>query len=498
MADPGGTLRYNEKTGIAHVMTGQGWRELRGEEAQTAVEAAKEGYTGAAIVGMVDALTFGLVDSPKMQATRQQYPTMTSGIPAAADAAGAVTGVGALAKAGGSALVRQVAGRTAKERVQQQIGEQTGEAAARMGVPGGGGLGGDSVGAAAGDMDARGWIRRTSDRILTEFAGDPQDLTSAQRRLLESGTPQRIGFQFLPGQATGRNLLSEAARSDPIVSGAFDGIYAGNRAAGNRITRKAIGIDEGEDFGLSEMGQAADRFSNEFDSLGQRIGDIQIPADQYQKINKVVGADDDLQALAADAGIDVLDEAGGRSAVVISGDQALSLRSLLNDASSSAWQQGNALRAQRIDQSIDQIDEIIESVMPDDFRAEYGKLRMQYKVFKQLEKTGSLRPDGSINFESLAGAGKLRKAFKRDFGRSDVASSANLPPEIRDFLDFTKTASAFRGNVGDSGTATRLGIMQALTNPKQAAARFYIRSQLKRMADDENTALGITPDPTDQ
>lgn len=471
MSDPAGTVRYNADTGMAYVMTGRGWKQYSGDEALTLREAAEGGITGALMTGLVDTLTLGLVNTDAMQKTREAFPYSSQAVPAAEIGLGIGAVTRGLARPAAQAARRQVTG-TVAERTQAQIAGNAAQAGAR---------GFDSAGAAS-TLDEfatnqPGWLGRARDRVLAEFAGDPQDLTTAQRRFLESGTRERIGFQLLPGQERGRNLLSEMAKRDPFIAGAFDDVFRTNYETGNRIATRALGLDESVEFGFDELGQAADTIGEGIERVIASIGTTKLDEAARRAVDDVLTESPAARNLLRIRGY------GEEIGEEVGGDTLTSLRSILNDLSRSKWNQGLDVEAQVVDAAIDQIDEIIERAIGAEGRMQYKELREQWKLLKLFERSGSVRADGTINWESLATAGKFRKEFKGAFGRSDTDRGTSLSQATRDLLDFTRAASVFKANVADSGTATAIGFQDALTNPQGLAARFLIRGYLKREAD---------------
>lgn len=477
MADRAGTVRWDEENQEAYILTGRGWEKKTGDEALITRQAAEAGLSGSILTGLVDTLSFGLaVPDERLQAAQQQNPVGTFLGQYGID----------IATLGGAAMARQPIKQGVKaaaesrmaDRIQQRIAAEVGETGVASGVAGGSPpISGGSVGAAAADEAAPGFIRQTVDRVLSEFAGDPQDLTTAQRRFLESGARERLGFQLYPGQAQGRNLLTDVAKSDPFVAGAFDDVLQANYRLGNRIANEALGLGRSEEFGFDELGAAADTIGDGIEGIIGRVGTQQIDEAAEQAVERVLQRAPEARELLE------LETGATTFAGTLDGNVITSVRSILNDLSRSQWNQGLDIQARVTDRAISAIDDIIENAIGPQGRAEYKALREQWKVLKLFERAGSVRADGTIAWESLAGAGKLRKEFKGAFGRSDMDRGTSLEQSTRDLLDFARGASVFRANVADSGTATRLAFQDAISNPQGLAARLLIKSYLKREAD---------------
>lgn len=476
MGDVGGTVRYNAETGVAHVLTGRGWQRLAGEEADAAVEAARMGVSGAAMTALSDALTLGIADSPVMQQLRQQNPgVMAAGIGAEL-ALGGTTLMGRKAAApiarAGMRDVTPDAASTVAQRVEQRLLQNAAS------------TGGDSVSAAVADLGqgGAGW-RNPLDRLFTEFAGDPQSLSTTQRRLIDSGLIQKHNFQLLPGQARGVNILDESARSDAIIATAYDDVYETNRSLVNRSTRRAIGLPDGDEFGFDELGEAVELFSERFDAVPGQIGTVTLPDDAAQFIaEELADAPNIRRILRKNTGVENV-EAGQE----LSGQTIMSLRESFLKKSRRLWAAGEDDLAESVDIAIESLDDIIQTSMSAADAATYAQTREQWRVFRYLERPGSMTDAGDLNPKSLGKAGKLRKEFKGAFGRSDTVDRGKVRnAETADWLEVMRLASAFSTNIPDSGTASRLTIQNIISNPATLPLRLMVRARLKRMADSTN------------
>jgi hypothetical protein len=413
--------------------------------------------------------------------------------PGVAGALGNIAGVGlavgeptvllgrAGARAGASALRRQFGGRPMADRVQTRI-QQT--VRPEQGITpfeaqrGAGGLAvprAADTGVGAAQAGVTPPPAGLGARILDKFL-DQRPLKTDQARIVQSGRAEQLGFRFLPGQREGQNLLLAGAKSDPIVAGAFDDIFTANREAGANLARKALGLDEGTQFGRAELGQAADDIGARLNQVADDIDPVALDADLTRRVNRLRKVDDDLD----DALDDVLGKAKAGRSETVSGEELLALRSQLGATSRQAWRQGASQRAKRVDKIIAKLDDLIEQASNNPAaKADFRKAREQWRVLLQLEKPGIVSEAGDIGFERLAG--RFTREFKGDFARSTFARpDSRLSQETKDLLDFTKIGGAFKDNIGDSGTATRLGL-QALLNPKQLTQRLILKQAAQQL-----------------
>ena len=383
------------------------------------------------------------------------------------------------ARAGASALRRQFGGRSMPDRVQGRIQQAARpEQPVFQAQPGAGGLqpprlaADTGVGAAA-VGEAPQQVGRFG-KIIDQFL-DQRPLRTDQRRILETGRSEQLGFRHLPGEREGRNLLVAGAKSDPIVASAFDDILTGNREQGARLARKALGLEDSVEFGRAELGEAAESIGARLNQVADDIKPVALNKDIANRVNKLRKIDDDLD--------DALDDIIGipkKEGELVTGEELLGVRSQLSSASSQAWRQGAAQRGKRIDGIITKIDDIIEKQSTNPAaRADYQQAREQWRILKQLEKPNVVSEAGDINFQTLAR--QFTKEFKGDFGRSTFArETSRLSQESKDLLDFTKIGASFKDAVGDSGTATRLGF-QTLLNPKALVQRVAMRTAFEQI-----------------
>lgn len=448
-----GDIQVDPQTGQPAKLTPRGWQPISVEQAEQESRGAAERFVSGAVGGETSGVAGALGNVTGLA-------TIVGG-PASA---GVKAGVGA-AKRG----VQQLLGGKMATRVQSTIQQQAGREAENViqgafpGAPAGS-VGAQRVGAGA---KPAGLTGRLADEFFT-----PRPLRTDQTRILQSGRAEQLGFKFLPGQREGRNLLVAGAKSDPILAPAFDPVFTGNRETGARLARRALGLEDAAEFGRAELGQAADEIGAGLERVAARIGKANLGDDLFKEINALKKIEPDLAAAISPER-------------AVTGQELLGIRSAMGKLSRQNWRQGNALRAERLDKIVKQLDEQIAKALEPAEVAEFSALREQWRTLIQLEKPGVVSDAGDISFERLAN--NFRKEFKGDFARDTFATSGRLSGETADLLDFTKIASAFKENVGDSGTATRLGI-QSLLAPgglKSLAKRKALQKVLSQFVENE-------------
>lgn len=486
--------------GTLVVMTAQGWRPATPDE-----ENAQEVGRGAAwamsgLRGALDLNNLATLANPftymgggdvRQQAVQQaggalqERAGMFAPLEAAqpgATAAGAFYADPANAAGLGVGAYRLGRGMLAR-RVMQQAQQQAGAAA-------GAGMGPTSVGAASagGQVEAaaaaeQGFLRRVVrapgqlvddvQRAIDEFL-QPGDLTPDQRQMLP--VADELGFRFLPGQRQGSAGLTQLATSDPLIQSAFQGELAANRQGLRAAAARAIGVNA-DDFSRDMLGQAAERIGGQLDDLGRQVGQVSLGDDLVRRVEAITKTEPFLQV-----------PPGG----TLSGDDAMALRSALNQASSNTWRQGAnapAGKAEFIDQALLELDDLIEAQLTAEQRQAWKVAREQWKNLKVLESPNVTNELGEVNVRSLAN--QLRRYYKGAYGRQVTGEGgrrASLEPATREFMDWSRLGAQFGDNFPNSGTAFRSRLVQMATNPKELG-----KSVILRMAIESRLANQATP-----
>lgn len=374
-----------------------------------------------------------------------------------------------MALTGGSKAASKAAPRLA-ERVVQGVEKGTKPSPMVQTLSEGGSFLDDSAGAAAVDPTASGFLDVIpgARRIVDEFT-DPQPISGAQRELLKTG--EELGFSWLPGQQGGKNMLIAGVKSHPILAGAFDSVTSANRAGFDAAWLNAIGSDATE-FSRGALGEAMERIGSEMDVLARDIGEVSLPADVSKGIQSLMKIEPDL-----DDAMKAYSEFG--AGTPLTGDQLMGIRSLMNKMTQQLHGQGNSIRADRTDNIIDQIDELIQESIGAEKVSRYSKLRTQWRNSKLLEQPGVIGKDEVLSPSSihnkLVGQGRSASTqYRRSTGDlSKIADEAT-----RDAYKWTKVSNAFGDNIGDSGTATRQYLQKLMSGDYKDLAKSMLLKKL--------------------
>lgn len=339
----------------------------------------------------------------------------------------------------------------------------------------GGKLAGDAVG---------GWLSR---RVGAQLA---PALTDAQRAALNEGAS--FGMRATPGQQLGSKPLQQAeawAMSHPWTSGPFARVGAGNQAALDSAAAQAIG-EHANVVDSTVMGRANDRLGDTFENV--RNPNHVIMFDPKGTKGALDSIDEQFQGLLPND-MEIRDNGlvGQLADLAATGHTtAEQLGQLSSKLGKAAYKQmsgpsGDRDLGQALYQVKDHVDDMLESSLSGDERAEYAAARRQYRNLMLLtSRTGIVNPStGHVAGGALAS--KLQQADRTGFlfgkNQSPLYSAARF-------------AQAFKPVVGDSGTATRLGnpfdpLELAFGVPANLATRAYL-SPLGRAV-----AMGLTRAP---
>lgn len=286
-----------------------------------------------------------------------------------------------------------------------------------------------------------------------QAAGTRSALTDAQQAAATGG--RALGMKLTPGQASGSKALQQLEarlESSPWTSGPFNAIKSGNQGALNRAAAQSIGEDTNT-VDSTVLARANERLGETFenvrspnhtimfdpagtkatlDSIDQEFEGL-LPGDMSIRANKLVGQ---LNGLASN----------GHTT-------AQQLGQLSSKLGKAAFKQmsgptGDRDLGQALYRVKDHVDDMLESSLTGQERAEYAAARGQYRNLMTLTSRGSIVNPSTGNVSGTALASKLQQADKPGFlyGR-------NQSP----MYQAARFAQAFKPLVGDSGTATRSG-----------------------------------------
>lgn len=257
---------------------------------------------------------------------------------------------------------------------------------------------------------------------------------------------EEMGGQLTPGQRTGSTALRQieaGMESFPPTAGAMTKIKANNQTVLNRVAAKAIG-ENADDLSESVLGRAYTRIGNRFNFA--KGDNIQLGDDFLNGLAKIDNEYQGVWGGKGDAAFkslmdDALDDA---SKGTISGERYTRLRSDLSKRARDAFSQQNSRLGQAVDDMIETLDNAAQKSLPAGKAKVLTEARQQWATLRTLEK--------SMNGENVSGtklANKLRtrdpKGFTFGFKDNDLYTAARF-------------ADRFKPLVGDSGTATRMGV----------------------------------------
>jgi hypothetical protein len=377
-------------------------------------------------------------------------------------------GLGVGAKRAGQGILARAQARA------QQMASQAAAQPAAAGTFGGSSGGAASTGAAEAAAGAEGsFLRRQLGRVgwgrdlvrLTDELFQAAPMTPDQRGLIP--VADRLGFQFLPGQREGNQLLNQLATSDPLVQLSLQGPMSANRQGLRRALSRAIGIN-GDDFSTDLLGAAVDRAGAGFDDVGQAIGQRALPAEIVKRV----------QALSANSPFMEIDDAAA-----LTGRQLMALRSKIDDISRAAWQAGSKQEfglAPYADNTLDMLDDFIEQGLRDQgddaVLTMWRETQQRWKNIKVVESPGVIGMSREINPRSLDTA--MRRYYKGPYLRQltgEEGRRAGLLPETRELMDWARVTGAFADNLPNSGTPYRTALLQMAKDPKELAKSFVLR-----------------------
>jgi len=326
------------------------------------------------------------------------------------------------------------------------------------------GVVGEATGELAGTLGREG-IEATAGRTVTEAteasgvvgrAGG--QLTDEQVQAARAGT--RLGMRLTAGQRSGsrpQQLFEASMKSDPLAAEIFEPLRLNNQTILNRSAMKAMGSRAAEPSGEALL-QVGDDLGRVFEETAEQIGRADIPGELAERIGAIRRTEPFLEL--AEAGTEV------------SGRDLMAIRSRLIKAGAGAWRNGDQIKAEFIDETVDQIDDLAGSQLDEAAQAAWKGARARWKVFRAVQSGQAVTGEGNIAARSLSGA------LKRVYPSWRVGR--RLPGEAGELGEAIRFSLAFPAAVGDSGTATRLSLQNLVHRPARTvglnlAARGYAR-----------------------
>lgn len=307
---------------------------------------------------------------------------------------------------------------------------------------------------------------------------DSAGLSSSLQRVADRG--RELGFRLTPGQATGSRALQQLEaklESQPMTSGPFNTLKAGNARVLNRAAAAAIG-ETSDVLDDAVLSRAADRIGDVYDDIAD---DVARPIEPRGFVEFYSGIKDDVRGLVD--GFDnnplVNDVARFAQDGTATGRQLQSLASKLGKAayknmSTPSGDRDMGIALYRVK---DYVDDLLAQGLSPERSTAFNEARGQYRNLMLLtQRTGVVNPStGNVSGRSLANV--LQSKDKRGY-----LYGANQTP----MYDAARFAQGFPPIVGDSGTATRMPL-QGLTDlvmrvPMNVATRAYTSSPAVNLA----------------
>jgi hypothetical protein len=302
-------------------------------------------------------------------------------------------------------------------------------------------------------------------------------LNQAMRRAMEAG--DQLGFRTTPGQATGSRALQQMEarlESQPLTSGPFNTLKAGNATTMNRIFSRALGetSDVVDDATVGKFLARADKvYEDVADDVARQVD----PNDFLGRLSQVENDYDGLVpgGITQHPLVQRLFSFAEKGQVT--GKQAQQLRSQLGKAAQQqmSGQQGNRELGSALFDVQDIADDWLAQGLKGKRLDSLNAIRQQYRNFRLMTKSGAINPSTG-NVSGAKFANTLQRADERGFlaggNQSELYNAARF-------------GQAFRPLVGDSGTATRMpqGMFElAASIPLNVAARAYASSPAVNMA----------------
>ena len=321
-----------------------------------------------------------------------------------------------------------------------------------------------------------------------------------------AGRADELGIQLTPGQRSGsraRRGLENAFESNPTTGGPFHDILVNNEDKYGRLAARAIG-ETADNLSPDVLGRATTRLGREFNAVTEELQavmpDLNAPntkaaSDFFNRVdnakrqelgdfrNKRVvteaSGDRVIRQVESDLPIaryaDVI-EAMGRGGE-LDARELMNIRSSLADQIHTVAQQrgtvSNGTQIRAMGDMIDAIDRLVvdsaEGVAPE-LAGRYATARTQWRVLQAMQQGKATDPLGEIRAKSVDSI--LRREYPMEYRRGGLSGNVKgrdgALQDLANFFDATAIGAGVTNDiVGNSGTATRSVIGQALNNPTQ-------------------------------
>ena len=281
------------------------------------------------------------------------------------------------------------------------------------------------------------------------------NLTAAQQALLSDA--DRLGWKLTPGQKTGSVPLQQIEahlESQPGSSGPFNAARTNNTQILNKAAATSIGVPEAADMSQATLQEADKRIGATF-NRARTLGPVAL--DQDAALNGLAKIESQAESTPHSPIADhpaIKDYLRLASNGEASGNELVSLRTRLGNDAKSAFGGQNPDHA--TGKALMGVQDLVDQHLADgataagqpDLTSALTDARGNYRNLMLLTARNNITnpSSGNVNGNALASALMSKDKGGFTFGRNtgDLYTAARL-------------SQAFKGSIGDSGTATRLG-----------------------------------------
>ncbi len=326
---------------------------------------------------------------------------------------------------------------------------------------------------------------------------DPTDvggLSSSQQSIMDWGRKQ--GFRLTPGQASGSRSLQQLEaklESQPMTSGTFNRIKDANQTRLNQIAARAIG-ENADEVSAEVLEQAHNRIGNIYKMIANDRSRAINPDDFLGRLQEIEMNYEGLIYNANGDAVSVLNNPlvkrmfGYAEKGQATGKQLQDLASRMGKAAKDQMTSANGNRqlGMALFEAKELADDLLEQGLTGQSLKAFQEARSQYRNLMLLtSRQGIVNPaSGNVQGGSLASALQQQDRLGYLFNRNQG-----------DLYNAARFAQAFKPVVGDSGTATRSMINNAMDLvtqvPINVATSAYASSPMVSMA--ANVGRGVAP-----
>ncbi len=322
-------------------------------------------------------------------------------------------------------------------------------------------------------------VRKGPAAIENVAVGEARQVQPEYNRLIESG--ERLGMQFTPGQKANnpQQLQFEASLSStPGMGSRFQSQSDNNRRVGEILIGRHLGLGDVTQFTQQELGQAYDVIQGAFERVAAEMQPVKLPesffdvleAGKRNQLSELNQLDSRFRSNVEPFFDNFLEQARrAASQGAVQPRQLMQWRSDLADLMKQAGEPGNQLSGSQpaISLMIDNLDKVIKQGAGKELAGVYNEARGRWRVLKTIENARAVDAGGQgIRPRQIARA--LGKEFPEEFARGRLTTDTAPDNTLAQIMDWARAMTATRDIVGNSGTATRMFVQNALSDPQGA------------------------------